>query len=42
MKYQTMVERLVAIGLVVFGVLINNYVIAGIGIAYFILKIPAD
>ena len=39
MKYQTLLERLVAVGLVVFGVLINNYIVAGIGIAYFILKI---
>ena len=39
MKYQTLLERLVAVGLVVFGVLINNYIVVGIGIAYFILKI---
>lgn len=31
-------ERLVAVGVVVLGVMLNNYIVAGIGIAYFIYK----
>lgn len=39
MKYQTLVERLVSIGLIVAGVLLKNFILTGIGIAYFIIKI---
>lgn len=39
MKFnQDVLERLVAVGLVVLGVVLNNYIIAGIGIAYFLIK----
>lgn len=39
MKFNSEVlERLVAVGLVVAGVLLGNYIIAVLGIAYFLIK----
>ena len=32
-------ERIAAVGLAVLGIFLGNYVIAGLGIAWFILKI---
>lgn len=33
------IERVISVGMVVLGVLIGNYIIAGLGVAYFIMKI---